>query len=107
MRLNRKFFYRLGIVLGGIIFLFGCAGASNSVSLAGSGGTYERIAVLPFVKGNPGDSIDQLMPREIAMHADVNTASAEKVVESIFVSKLGENKKIDVIPAEQVEGLYR
>ncbi|MCU0581844.1 MAG: hypothetical protein MUF26_05250 [Syntrophales bacterium] len=107
MRLNREFFYRLGIVLGGIIFLFGCAGASNSVSLAGSGGAYERIAVLPFVKADPGDSIDQLVPREIASHMDVNADSAENVVESIFVSKLGANKNIDIIPTEQVEGLYR
>lgn len=62
---------------------------------------------MPFVKADPGDSIDQLVPREIASHMDVNADSAENVVESIFVSKLGENKNIDIIPAEQVEGLYR
>lgn len=107
MELSCKSFYRLGIVLLGIIFLSGCAGASNSVSLSGSGGSFKRIAVLPFVQASPGDAIDQLVPREIAEHTDVNADSPENVVESIFVSKLGENKNIDVIPVEQVEGLYR
>lgn len=107
MRSNCKSFYRLGIVLWGIIFLFGCAGASNSVSLSGSGGAYKRIAVLPFTQANPGDTIDRLMPRDIAEHKDLSADSPENVIETIFVAKLGQNRNVEMIPVEQAEGIYR
>lgn len=107
MKLSCKSVYRSGIVLFGIIFLFGCAAPSASVSLSGTGGPYQRIAVLPFTQTNPEDTIDQLMPREIAGQKDLTAESAENVVESIFLAKLAENKKIEIIPIDQVEGVYR
>lgn len=99
--------YRWGIVLLGIIFLLSCAAPSASVSVSVTGGLYKRIAVLPFSKANPEDTIDQLIPRSIAGQRDLAAESAENVVESLFLEKLGESKNIEIIPVDQVESVCR
>jgi hypothetical protein len=107
MKLSCKSVYRSGIVLLGTIFLFSCAAPSASVSLSGTGGLYKRIAVLPFTQVKPEDTMDQLVPRDISGNRDLSAESAENVVESLFLAKLAENKKIEIIPVDQVEGAYR
>jgi hypothetical protein len=107
MRANCKSVYRLGIVLWGIIFLFSCAAPSSSVSLSGTGGHYKRIAVLPFTQANPEDTMNRLVPRDIAGYRDLSADSAENIVESIFLAKLAENKKIEIVPVDEAEGVYR
>jgi hypothetical protein len=107
MSLKCMSIYRWGIVLLGIIFLLSCAAPSASVSVSGTGGLYKRIAVLPFSKANPEDTIDQLIPRSIAGQKDLTAESAENVVESLFLAKLGESKNIEIIPVEQVESVCR
>jgi hypothetical protein len=107
MRFNYKSVYRSGIVLWGIIFLFGCAAPSSSVSLSGTGGSYKRIAVLPFTLAKAEDAVNRLVPRDILGHKDLSAESAENVVESIFLEKLAENKNIEIIQVDQTEGAYR
>ena len=99
--------FRLGALLLGIIFLFSCAGPSTSVSLSGTGGIYKRIAVLPFQQAKPEDVMDRLVPRDIAGQTDLSADSAENIIEALFLKKLGENKKIAVIPLDQTRDIYR
>jgi hypothetical protein len=107
MSINGMFNYRLGIVLLGIIFLFSCAAPSTSVSVSGTGGLYKRIAVLPFSQAKPEDTIDQLIPRSLAGQKDLTAVSAETIVQAIFLAKLGESKRIEIVPVDQVESVCR
>ncbi len=99
--------FRLGAILLGVIFLCSCAAPSASVSLSGTGGLYKRIAVLPFQQAKPEDVMNRLMPRDIAGQTDLSADSAETVVESLFLEKLGENREIEVIPVDRTKDLYR
>ena len=99
--------FRLVTLLFGAIFLCSCAAPSTSVSLSGTGGLYKRIAVLPFQQANPEDVMGQLVPRDIAGQTDLSADSAENIVESLFLKKMQENRKIEVIPVDETNGLYR
>ncbi|MDX9746376.1 MAG: hypothetical protein WCX84_01780 [Syntrophales bacterium] len=109
MKAGCKSIYPLGLVILGIIFLFGCAGAVSSLSSSSSGAgmTYKRIAVLRFTQANPADTIDKLMPSDIALQGERDVDSPEKIVETIFLTRLGENRDTEIIPVEETEGVYR
>jgi hypothetical protein len=51
--------------------------------------------------------MNRLVPREIAGYRELSAESAENIIESIFLAKLAENKKIEIVPVDQVEGVYR
>jgi hypothetical protein len=99
--------YRAGIILTMVIFLYSCAGPSGSVRFSGSAGPYTRIAVLPFQQVSPEDTIGNLVPRHIAGFRDETVESPETVVETVFLSRLAENKKIEIVPVEETRGAYR
>ncbi|MBN1545576.1 MAG: hypothetical protein JW902_02850 [Syntrophaceae bacterium] len=106
MRTGMKSISFVGVVVFAVFYLCSCAGPSVSVSPSSTAGHYNKIAVLPFQQVSPEDTVDQLIPRDIVGHRDLTEESGENVVESLFMAKLAENKKIEVVPVDVTKETY-
>lgn len=96
--------------LGSVFFLNACAAKNEgAVRYQGEGVVLKKIAVVPFQKLEPTDEKSKIVRCPIGgtMYTACDSSSgAEGIVENIFLEKIKERKKIDLMTPDRVEAVF-